>query len=80
MMVVEVNDEEELGLSAPTMLFERDLSVGRLQRLYSFGTFDVAPDGQSFAVIDDSHAPDPPVDLVLVQNFDQDLKRLVPTN
>ena len=37
------------------------------------------PDGQSFAMIDDSEGEPAPTQLILVQNWAEELKRLVPT-
>jgi hypothetical protein len=44
------------------------------------GSYDVTPDGQRFVLIDDSEAEPAPTHLVLVQNFSEVLKRLVPPN
>jgi len=38
----------------------------------------VAPDRQRFVDLDESVAESPPTHLVLVQNFDKELKRLAP--
>ena len=56
-----------------TVLFERSIGPTR------FNTFAVTPDGQHFIDLDDSVAEPPPTHLVLVQNFGEELKRLVPT-
>ncbi len=42
--------------------------------------YDVMPDGQSFVMIDDSEAAPPPTQLILVQNWVEELKRLVPAD
>jgi len=44
------------------------------------GVYDVMPDGQRFVMIDDSEAAPPPTQLVLVQNWHEELRRLVPTD
>jgi serine/threonine-protein kinase len=43
--------------------------------------YDVSPDGQRFLVLKRASEPNaPPPQLVVVQHFDEELKRLVPTN
>ena len=71
MMVVDVRTEGELVLGKPRPLFE----VPSLRLNY-----DVTLDGQRFVMIE--HLQSRPVSnqLVLVQNWAEELKRLVPTN
>ncbi len=71
MMAVAVETDGELVLGRPTVLFERGYPPG-------YATFAVTPDGQRFIDLDDSVAEPPPTHLVLVQNFGEELKRLVP--
>ncbi len=71
MMSVAVETEGELTLGRPTLLFEK-------RRNPDLPPFAVAPDGQRFIYIDDSVAEPAPTHLVLVQNFGEELKRLVP--
>jgi len=73
MISVEVRSEGELTLGTPTVLYERPYARSL------FPTFSVTPDGQRFVDIDDSEAEHPPTQLILVQNFDDELERLVPT-
>ena len=73
MISVEVRSEGELTLGTPTVLYERPYARSL------FPTFTVTPDGQRFIDIDDSEAEHPPTQLILVQNFDDELERLVPT-
>ncbi|HVH25505.1 MAG TPA: hypothetical protein VM818_02055 [Vicinamibacterales bacterium] len=45
--------------------------------------YDIAPDGRRFLMIKESAGSEsttPPASLVVVQHFDEELKRLVPTN
>jgi hypothetical protein len=44
-------------------------------------TYDVAPDGQRFLMIKrgGTESVTPPTSLIVVQHWDQELKRLVPT-
>jgi Tol biopolymer transport system component len=52
-----------------------------LQSVYPGRTYDVSPDGQRFLVLKPSSDPTAlPPQLVVVQHFDEELKRLVPTN
>ena len=54
----------------------RDCSAGFLGRNY-----DVSPDGQRFLVLKPASEPNaPPPQIIVVQHFDEELKRLVPTN
>ena len=69
-MAVPLRTEGELQLGNPKLLFERR-SV--------YGKYDVMPDGQSFVMIDDSEGEPAPTQLILVQNWAEELKRLVPT-
>ena len=71
-IAVAVKAEKELVLGRPTVLFERPFTPTL------FANFDVTADGQRFVDLDDSVAEPPPTHLVLVQNFDEELKRLVP--
>jgi serine/threonine-protein kinase len=64
---------------APTKLLEGRYVVstsGGLQRSY-----DIAPDGQRFLMVKEGQADatSPPPQIVVVQHFDEELKRLVPT-
>ncbi len=61
-------ETEQVG--NPKLLFERP-SV--------YGQYDVMPDGQSFVMIDASEGEPPPTQLILVHNWAEELKRLVPT-
>ena len=68
-MAVPVATEGELTLGAPTELFER----------YSpNASYEVGPHGERFLMVDTSESRRPPKELVLVQNWVEELKRLVP--
>ena len=44
-------------------------------------TYDVSPDGQRFLMLKPANEPNaPPPQIIVVQHFDEELKRLVPTN
>jgi hypothetical protein len=68
-MVVDVETQGELVLGKPRLLFENELE-----------SFDVAPDGQRFVMVEKRALRRGPTHLVLVQNFGEELKRLVPAN
>jgi Tol biopolymer transport system component len=72
-VAVAVKTDGALVLGTPTVLFTR-----RYPRTL-FPDFGVSRDGQRFIDLDDSVAEPAPTHLVLVQNFDEELKRLVPT-
>jgi serine/threonine-protein kinase len=70
MMAVVVETEGELLLGRPTVLFERRRNASE--------SFAVTPDGQRFMFIEYGDDRPAPTHLVLVQNFSEELKRLVP--
>lgn len=71
LIAVDVAVGREIVLSTPRELFER----------YSpNGFYDVAPDGERFLMVDTSQARQGPTELILVQNWVEELKRLVPTD
>jgi serine/threonine-protein kinase len=72
MMSVVIQDAENMVVARPRMLYER-----RFGRTIS-DAFAVTPDGQYFIDLDDTVAEPPPTELVLVQNFADELKRLAP--
>jgi hypothetical protein len=62
---------------APTKLFERRYYTG----VNSGRSYDVSPDGQRFLMLRlaGGEASATPPTLIVVQHWDEDLKRLVPT-
>jgi hypothetical protein len=68
LMAVEIETEGALELDTPRALFER-----------FFEDYDVGPLGERFIMVDTSVARAAPRKLVLVQNWSEELKRLVPT-
>jgi hypothetical protein len=70
MMVVDVETDGELTLGEPRVLFETSSGVR---------AYDVAPDGERFALIVPGESQEAESDLILVQNWTEELKRLVPT-
>jgi len=73
-MAVQTETEGTLVLAQPQLLFESD------SYLTQDSTYDVSADGERFVMIDQSESARPPTELVLVQNWAEELKRLVPTN
>ena len=69
MMVVDVQTEPTFRAERPRPLF----SISR-----SLLGFDVTPDGQRFLMVKLSELELPATQFTLVQNWDQELKRLVP--
>lgn len=70
----EIELEGELTLGEPKLLLEKS------GVLSEYSGFDVAPDGQRFVMIEEGESQPAPTQLVLIQNWDEELKRLVPTN
>jgi hypothetical protein len=64
--------------TAPTKLFEGRYGAAAF---YSGRTYDVSPDGRRFVMIKSSAVDDPnatPTSMVVVLNWTEELKRLVP--
>ena len=75
MMVVPVTLSGDFSFSAPRVLFDTGLEAQEVQRSY-----DVAGDGRFVTVQRVGDEPDPePPRIVVVQNWQEELKRLVPT-
>ena len=72
MMVVEVDSGDDLALGRAKLLFESDKTSRTV------GAYDVSGDGERFVMIDQSDL-ELPTELVVVQNWAEELKRLVPT-
>ncbi len=74
MMAVRIETRGSLTFAAPQLLFDSDAYST------SESTYDVSADGEHFVMIDLSESASPPEELVVVQNWHQELERLVPTN
>ena len=74
MMAVRIQTEGSLTFAAPQLLFDSDA-----YNTYE-SSYDVSTDGERFVMIDVSKSASPPEELVVVQNWHQELERLVPTN
>ncbi len=74
MLAVETKTDGELVLGTPRLLFESDSYMSQES------SYDVSADGERFVMIDRGGSVPPPRELVLVQNFAEEVKRLVPTN
>ncbi len=66
------------GLGTPTVLIDRPYYIGRNLRR----TYDISPDGQRFLMIrqGDLSGATPGSHLIVIENWVEELKRLVPTN
>jgi Tol biopolymer transport system component len=73
MMAVAVESEPRLELARPRLLFESPRYHNHPK------SYDVAASGEGFVMIERSQSPPPPTELVIVQNWLEELKRLVPT-
>jgi hypothetical protein len=80
LMRVGVERVPSWAATTPTLLIKAGCAtLGSL----SGRTYDISPDGQRFLLIKEgggSEQAAAPVTLVVVQHFDEELKRLVPTN
>ena len=74
MMSVAILDARNMVVARPVLLYQRRFGSSIDDR------FDVTPDGHYFIDLDDSVAEPPPTEIVLVQNFAAELKRLAPPN
>ncbi len=76
MMVVEVTTQPNFAPGSPKALFEGQfLTIGDGNTMY-----DVVPDGQRFVMIKDSEERQEAAQINVIQNWFEELKRLVPTN
>ncbi len=74
-MATTVETEPEFAHSRPRMLFEGAY-------LWSYQPFDISSDGERFLMIKNAQANDAPAhaqELIVVHNWHEELKRLVPT-
>jgi Tol biopolymer transport system component len=72
MMAVAITDARDMTLARPELLYERRFGV------WGDNRFDVTPDGRYFLDLDDAVAEPPPSELVVVQQFASELRRLAP--
>lgn len=73
-VATEISGFDTPRLGRPRRLFER-----RYARV-AYNTYSVTPDGQRFVDLEEVEGPPEVTHLVLVQNFDEELKRRVPAN
>ena len=74
MMAVPVDTGQSFSHGSPRLVFEGSYYTGLLSRNY-----DVSPDGRFLMIRQGSLTDAAPPQLVLVQNWFEELKRLVPT-
>ena len=70
-MSVRVTTEAGFSPASPEVMFEGSYFTLRGR------SYDISPDGQRFLMIKEDPAP---LELILVQNWFEELKRLVPTD
>ena len=75
MMAVEIQIQPTFSAGKPQLLFETFLPAARAMRSY-----DVTPNGQRFLMTKVSEQELPATQLTVVQNWFEELKRLVPTD
>jgi serine/threonine-protein kinase len=71
MMAVAIRDARNMVVARPQMLYER-----RFGRTFT-DAFAVTPDGRYFIDLDDAVAEPPPTEVVVVQHFADELRRVV---
>jgi hypothetical protein len=77
-LAVPVQSGSTLTAGRPTVLFETAMSIGGV----GIRRYDVGPDGR-FVIIRSGQADaggGAPLNMIVVLNWDEELKRLVPTN
>ena len=72
MMAAAIQDARNMVVARPQVLYERRFGGSLDDR------FDVTPDGRYFIDLDDAVAEPPPTEVVLVQHFADELRRLAP--
>jgi len=75
MMAVDVATEPTFSVGKPRMLFQGAYETSLVKRL----CYDVSPDGQRFLMVKPTVQTAAPTQIVVVQNWFDELKRLVPT-
>ena len=77
MMVVSVETDPTFRAAVPEVLFDQQYYFDRSRRIY-----DLAPDGQRFLMVTEgaatTGAEGPAAQIILVQNWFDELQRLVP--
>ena len=74
-MVVSIEKAPDFAAGRPRMLFKGRFQSGHSEQVLHF---DVTPDGQRFVMVE-STAESEPTEIVVVFNWFEELKRLVPT-
>jgi hypothetical protein len=81
LMSVPVERAEAFRPGVPVKLFEGPYYFTNATGSTGFGrTYDVSPDGQRFLMVKDDLESDERPRIIIVQNWTEELKRLVPTN
>ena len=77
-MVVTVGTEQALSVEAPRPLFDDVFVIDNATGGGGNPNYDISPDGEHFVFVESLGSP--PLELYVVLNWVEDLKRLVPTN
>ncbi len=75
-MVADIRTDGSFSASKPRLLFKsNEFAIGGPARAW-----DISPDGQRFLMVKlDERKPQPVTELILVQNWFEELRRLAPT-
>jgi hypothetical protein len=76
MMAVTIVTDPELSVGTPRLLFEKRFLPGPM---WARRNYDVSPDGQRFLMIQREQDL-VPTEIIVILNWFEELKRLVPTN
>ncbi len=74
MMAVGIKTEPTFTAGSPVVLFTGGYGIGSLIN------YDISPDGQQFLMIKEAEEVERQGQINVVQNWFEELKRLVPTN
>jgi hypothetical protein len=74
MMRVPIQTEPRFIRGRPEVLFTGSYFIGGLDRNY-----DISPDGQRFLMMKQAEQTSAPSQIIVVENWFEELKRLVPT-
>ena len=80
MMAVAVDTEPTFSFDQPELLFDTAGYVTPMNNVRLNRRIDISPDGTRFLMFKLGVTADDAPDLILVQNWHEELKRLVPVN
>ncbi len=74
-MLVGIKTEPTFTAGSPVVLFTERYAIGG-----AVANYDISPDGQRFLMIKEAYEDEGQGQIHVVQNWVEELKRLVPTN